>query len=382
MKNKTRLMLGLLASLTLPALADISALVAIEPTARKDGYLISRNALEAGLAKALAEDVAVTSTEDLSDAMRSTRSAGFDIFIGPAQVVASALGHGYELIGSTDPEENYMLVGRAGVTGVAGLRGGRLYLPQQDSIYTYMARGVLTAAGLSFKDLQGVNYARYPQAGLTAIAIRSADATMVRRDDWELWQKDNPGVASVLATSGAVPGGFSAAVRRTLPAAQREALAKWFGAAVRGTGLKPMTQHAAPERYKAVAALGTFTPGSLPGATLVTADDVRRLMAQGALLVDTRIESEYRDRHITGARWVPYQEKSLKDVAYDATLDNFSGVKALNPKTPTIFQCNGPECWKSYKACRTAIGLGFSKVYWYRGGMPDWEAAGLPTSRE
>ena len=189
-------------------------------------------------------------------------------------------------------------------------------------------------------------------------------------------------MATALAQSGAVPGGFSVAVRRTLNSEQRAALTKWFAASTRGSGLKPVTQHAAPEHYKSVAALGTFTPTSLPGASLVSAEDVRRLMAQGALLVDTRIESEYRDLHISGAKWVPYQEKSLKDVGYDGTQDNFSGVKALNPKVPTIFQCNGPECWKSYKACRTALALGFAKVYWYRGGMPDWLAAGLPTSRD
>jgi 3-mercaptopyruvate sulfurtransferase SseA len=43
-----------------------------------------------------------------------------------------------------------------------------------------------------------------------------------------------------------------------------------------------------------------------------------------------------------------------------------------------IFQCNGPECWKSYKAARVALSKGFKSVYWFRGGYPEWEAAGLP----
>jgi rhodanese-related sulfurtransferase len=71
--------------------------------------------------------------------------------------------------------------------------------------------------------------------------------------------------------------------------------------------------------------------------------------------------------------FVPYHEKSLKDVAYDAKLDDFSGLAGLDPKKPTVFHCNGPECWKSYKASRAAIAQGFAKVYWFRGGMPEWE---------
>ena len=70
---------------------------------------------------------------------------------------------------------------------------------------------------------------------------------------------------------------------------------------------------------------------------------------------------------------VPYVEKSLKDVAYDAKLDDFSGLARLNKATPTTFHCNGAECWKSYKASRAAMAAGFAKVYWFRGGLPEWD---------
>ena len=357
-------------------LAEINVLVAIEPTSRKDGYLLSRSGLEAGLSKALGQSVTVTITEDLTDAMRSTRSGGYDIFIAPAQVAASAINHGYTLIGSTDPEEQYVLIGKAGTVNVGALRQSRMYLPQQDSIYTYLARGLLTANGLSFKDMRKMDYARYPQAGLTAISMHSADATVVRADDWERWQKDNEGVAKVLATSGTVPGGFSVTVKKTLADDMSPQLNKWFTNSARSGGMKPALEHADLSHYKKVAELGTFTPTSLPGATVVSAAEVKQLVAQGAVVVDTRTEKEYKLKHIPSAVFVPYHEKSLKDVVYDAVLDDFGGIKTLNPKTPTVFHCNGAECWKSYKASRAAIAGGFAKVYWYRGGMPDWEASG------
>ena len=86
--------------------------------------------------------------------MRATRSGGYDVFISPPQVAASALAHGYSLVGATDSDEQYLLVGRSHVASVGELRGGQIYLPQQDSIYTYLARGMLNANGLSFKDLE------------------------------------------------------------------------------------------------------------------------------------------------------------------------------------------------------------------------------------
>ena len=362
--------------------ADISAVVAIEPTARKAGLRLSRFATESKLGKLLGQTVKVATSEDLTDVMRATRSGGYDVFIAPAQVAASALAHGYELIGSTDPNEQYVLVGRSSLTSAGDSRLARIYLPQQDSIYTYMARGMLTANGLSLRDLRSVEYARYPAAGLTAISLNLSDATVVRREDWEAWQGENPNAAKVLASSSSVPGGLSVAVKKDLPADVRAKLSKWFAAPPEDSGLKPAAHQAALKEYQAVAQLGTFTPSQLPGATVVTATQVQQLVAKGAVVVDTRNEREYEAKHSPCAVFVPYHEKSLKDVVYDASLDDFSGVARLDPTKPTIFQCNGPECWKSYKASRAALAKGFKQVYWFRGGLPEWESAGMQTERK
>lgn len=374
LNKKTWALFGLLSFAFLPAVADVSVLAAMEPTMRTEGLTLSRAKLEASLGKALGQNVTVTLTDDLTDAIRSTRSAGYDVFIAPAQIAASSMTHGYTLMGSTDAEEQYLLVGRAGLNSVEQLRRGRLYLPQQDSIYAYLARGMLTANGMSFKDLSRVEYARYPQAGLTAIGMRASDATVVQLADWEQWQKKNPGLATVLATAPAVPGGLSVTVKKDLPPKVRERLAQWFASAAATGGVKPLEQHADVSTYKKIAELGTFTPPALAGVTLVAGADIQGLVSRGAVLVDTRTEKEFNQKHIPAAVFVPYHEKSLKDIAYDASLDDFAGLKGLNSKVPTIFYCNGAECWKSYKASRAALAAGFAKVYWYRVGMPDWEA--------
>jgi rhodanese-related sulfurtransferase len=364
-----------LGTLATSAFADLSTLVVMEPTSRKDVLMVSRTGLESGLGTLAGQKSTAATSEDLTDAMRATRSSGYDVFIAPAQVVASAMAHGYELVGSTEPDDQYVLVGLVSLKSAAELRNGRIYLPQQDSIYTYLARGMLTANGLSFKDLRRIDYARYPQAGLTAIVLHQADATVIRRNDWDSWNKENPGVAKVLATSGAVPGGLSVAIKKDLTPELRGKLAKWFSVSAPSCGLKSVASRSDVSGYKRVAELGTFTPTGLDGVEIVNADGVKRLLAQGAVVVDTRNEKEFGQKHIPGAMLVPYHEKSLKDVGYDAKLDDFSGLAKLDKSKPTVFHCNGAECWKSYKASRAATAAGFAKVYWFRGGMPEWETA-------
>lgn len=362
--------------------AQLTALVAVEPTARKAAHSILRSAMESGLSKAAAQNAAVTTSDDLADVMRATRSAGYDIFIGPAQVAASALQRGYELVGATHKSEQYLLVGTTQVTSVGAMKERRLYLPQQDSIYTYMARGMLNEAGLSFKDLKAVQHEKFPQAGLTAITLGSTDATVVRADEWAEWLAAHPGGAHVLATSQPVPGGFTVVVKKDLPAEVRARLAQWFGSASPQAGLAAVALRPEAKEYQRVAELGLFTPSSLPGVRRVTAKEAQQLQGQGAVIVDTRTEKEFKAKRIKGALWAAYVEKSLKDVAFNASQDDFSALTKLpqaGPGQPVIFACNGAECWKSYKAAKVAAAKGYKTVYWLRGGLPEWDADGLPT---
>lgn len=362
--------------------AELSAVVAIEPTSRKDGLSVSRLSMATSLSKALGQPVSVVTSEDLADVMRATRSGGYDVFIAPAQVAASALSRGYELVGATDEAEQYVLVGKQQLASAEAVRGGKIYLPQQDSIYTYMARGMLNATGLSFKDLKTVEHARYPQAGLAAVTVGVSDATVIRRSDWDEWAKQNPGIARVLATSTAVPGGFSVVMKRDLPADVRARISKWFASAVPGVGLKPVTLRPDLAEYQHVAELGIFTPTHLPGVKVVTAAQVKALVENGAVIVDARSEKEYKAKRVPNAVFAPYLEKSLKDVAFDVSRDDPSAIAKLDKSKPTIFSCNGAECWKSYKASKYAAANGFTQVYWFRGGLPEWEASGLPTAHD
>lgn len=362
------------------AQAQLTAVIAVEPTSKKDSLAVVTAIVESAISKATGKTTKVSINEDLTDVMRATRTGEVDIYIAPPQVAASALTRGYELIGSTNPMEQYVLVTRRDAYTVAALGGRRLYLPQQDSVYSYVARGMLNAAGLSFQNLQ-VEFARWPSAGLIAVDMGVFDATVVRQSEWDDWVKTRGPALHAVSTSIPVPGGLSVVVRKTLSEKSREKLARWFSTNATASGLKPVMERADMSMYKAVAELGYFTPNSLPGASVVVAADVRRLVAEGAVIVDTRSEKEYKAKHIPQAVFVPYHEKSLKDVAFDPAKDDFRDLGKLDKDKPTIFSCNGAECWKSYKASKAAVAAGFKKVYWFRGGLPEWEGAGLQVAQ-
>lgn len=362
--------------------AQLAVVVAVEPSARTAAQTVSRSAMERGLSEAAGQPVVVSTSDDLAGMMRVTRSAGFNIFIGPPQIATSALQRGYELVGATSASIKYVLVTRKDVADLPAMKGRLLYLAQQDSIYSYMARGMLNSAGLSFQDLKAVNYGKFPEAGLAALTLGSADATVVSEGAWKEWSAQHPDQIKLLATSDPVPGGQSIVVSRTLPPELRGKIAKWFAAPSASSGLDAVSFRPDAAQYSRVAELGIFTPTSLPQVQVATAQEVRKLQAAGAVVIDTRTDKEFKAKRIAGAVHAAYTEISIKDVAFRATQDDFSALgrlPGLSLDKPVIFACNGAECWKSYKAAKFAKANGYKNVYWFRGGLPEWIAKGLPT---
>jgi rhodanese-related sulfurtransferase len=359
------------------AAADLKVMVAVDPSDR-ESIVISVIDLQATLSRVTGQSVSAIRSEDLGDVMRSTRTGAYDIYIAPAHVAASALGHGYALIGSTERDETYQLVAKPGVTTPGELKNTRIYLTQQDSVGAYMARGMLNESGQSLKIFQQVMYRRTSGAGLFAIDTGMVDATVAKRVDVESWVKANNSKATVLLSSRPVPGGMSVVVKKSLADATRARIESWF-LSTAGTiaGVGRVAYKSDASNYKYVAALGNWTPSRLPGATIVTASEVIALQQKGVPIVDVRIAKEYHEKHIRGAISIPYGEKSLKDVAFDPAMDEWAGPQLLDKSQPVILHCNGAECWKSYKAARVALTKGFKSVYWFRGGFPEWDEHGL-----
>ncbi len=105
------------------------------------------------------------------------------------------------------------------------------------------------------------------------------------------------------------------------------------------------------------------------------------------VLVDARIPAWYRKGTIPGAVNIPftllapdnpYRDKILLVLGAkkleDGTWD-FGGAREL------LLFCNGPWCGQSPRAIRNLIAAGYppEKLYYYRGGMQNWQLLGLTT---
>ena len=366
------------------AAADFKVLVSVDPSDNTRGFISTAGAA-AALSKTVNANARVLLSKDLKDSLRATRTGENQVIIGPAHVMASALSHGYLLAAVSGSSAKYAVVARSSLKRIADLAGSRLYLPQQDSLRSYIGRALVEEGGASMKAFKHVEYQNTSGAGLIAIGLGMTDATVAELSEAQAWIQNNPGKATILSMSQDVPGGLGMVIHAAVPAGDRERIARL--AFEPNSPMLSISEFrhagtASEKAYAYVAALGIVTPQSLTGAQVVGAEQVRDLLAKGGVVIaDTRSAKEFATERIAQAVHAPYGEKSLKERDYDVSLDDVSAIAKLDRSVATVFLCNGPECWKSYKASREAVKLGFKSVYWFRGGMPEWRARGLPVLR-
>ena len=345
-------------------------------------YLAISAAVNEALREARAGDVSTVMSTDATADLSGTRAQSSDIYVAPAHVVGSALRHGYVPLAGSSQGVQAVLVALASsqVGSLAQAQGRRLGLPLQDSVVTYLVRGELNAANTSMKaHFRSVKNLRYQDALLVCLQIRECDVVGVERAVFERWKAAGEPVQAFMQ-SKPVPG-ISVAVKQSLagtPAmrALQPVLLRTLATPnlARNGFEKPVAIE--KREFDYVSTLGYFTPRQLPGATVVDAVNVARLMTEGANYFDTRTEAEFKANHVPGAKWLPYIEKSAKDTDYDSALDSFDISKLpANKAAALVFACNGAECWKSYKASHAALKAGYSKVFWFRGGLPEWRTA-------
>lgn len=341
-----------------------------------------KSAVEQALRQAGGAPVQITPSTDAGTDLSATRSRLYDVFVAPAHVIGSAVRYGYVPVASVEKPVQAVLVtaSSSAISSLESAAGKRLGLPQQDSIVTYLLRGELNAANSTVKrHFSNVVESRYQDALLICLQIKRCDVVAVERAVFDRWVAAGEPL-KVVMQSKAVPG-FAVALKPAsaiAPEALRAALSKSLAAAPGAIGAQKLQPLAAKD-FDYVSTLGYFTPRSLAGATVVDAAAVAQLQKAGALLFDTRNDAEFKAGHIVGAQLLPYVEKSAKDADFKASEDAFDIAKLpANKATPVVFACNGAECWKSFKASHAALKAGHSKVYWFRGGFPEWRSASLP----
>jgi len=364
--------------------ADIHVLMGIDPSEIKNDMGANSSLAPAqSLTRMMGSRASILQTASMADAMRASRTVENEIIIAPAHVTASAILHAYQLMGSSGQEQAYALVVRSDIDQVAKLVNQRLYLPQQDSLGSYLAKGLIAESGLTLSQFSKVTYGNTSGAGLFALMFKMADATVASESEAKAWIELHPGLARILKTTRPVPSGLNIVVRKDFCATECGRIADWINSpdsAVAGLGRLRLATADGAKLFTYVASLGITTPDTIQGVVRVSAEGVADLARKEAVLVDTRSQKEFDNERIRGALLASYVEKSLKETNYDATKDDFSALAnlKLDKAKPVVFFCNGPECWKSYKASRAAVLGGYTQVYWFRGGMPEWREKRMP----
>ena len=92
---------------------------------------------------------------------------------------------------------------------------------------------------------------------------------------------------------------------------------------------------------------------------------------QGVTFVDARAEDFYRyEGHIKGAVSLPYEDFAA----------SFDRVEKLlpSPELALVCYCSGYGCEESVELAKLLNIKGYTRVFIYEGGWPEWSEAGLP----
>jgi rhodanese-related sulfurtransferase len=119
------------------------------------------------------------------------------------------------------------------------------------------------------------------------------------------------------------------------------------------------------------------TPTRIPGALVITTEALHMLYQRESALLVFDV--------LGGPQMLPNAQNALPAAQAgsfnDQTQREFSNylqqVTGGNKDQPLVFYCQSVECWMSYNAALRAANLGYTQVFWYRGGIEAWQQAGL-----
>ena len=370
------------------ARADLTLNVTLDYDQERDHVTIQSvfNDLTKYLSGAVGVPVKLIMTQNAERVGERLRTGTYDVLLAPGQLVGAAMRHGYTPIAKTRQDAHVVLLATKAskVRNLETARGKHIALPHRESLVSALVNGEMTARGVSIGAYFGqVNYMTKYAAVLYAMEIGQADLIAVKEDTARDWLAKHKNIVKVHAFPVVPAAGV--AINDKLDAPIKEKLGNAFtnidkdlDARLQRLRLGAFVP-AKNADFEFVSTRGFYTPEVLPGVTIPTAVQVKKLMDQGVQLFDVRPQAHYREMHIPGSVNVTYHMNSPKDVEYDDAVDAFDLSKLPKDKnTPMIFQCNGAECWYSYKAARYMLKRGYTKVYWFRTGMPAWKAAGFP----
>ena len=118
------------------------------------------------------------------------------------------------------------------------------------------------------------------------------------------------------------------------------------------------------------------TPTAIHGAKTIMTPELRDMMTGPNPPLLIYVLDVDQTVSLPGAIWLPGtglgNRNAQQELASDLTkLTGGDKLKAI------VFFCLSETCWLSHNAAVRAVNLGYTRVYWYRGGRNAWKAAGL-----
>ena len=115
-----------------------------------------------------------------------------------------------------------------------------------------------------------------------------------------------------------------------------------------------------------------LAPESLPGATVVSAEELIELAAtlDDLVLIDARKPFDWKNGHLDGA--IHMVDTEMTEAGLAAVVRRDQAV---------AFYCNGPKCDRSGNATIKAASWGWTRIYWFRGGIEEWTKKNYPLTK-
>lgn len=127
-----------------------------------------------------------------------------------------------------------------------------------------------------------------------------------------------------------------------------------------------------------------LVPESVSGVKIISHDELKSMISSKKVgvdfhIFDSRKSSDYEAGRISGAVHMPVPGKpDLGDAEVQKAIDKMKGKLPSNKKILIVFYCNGHRCWRSPKAAKAAVKMGYENVGWLRDGFPEWQKQGYP----
>jgi len=112
------------------------------------------------------------------------------------------------------------------------------------------------------------------------------------------------------------------------------------------------------------------SPEFIEGATILDASSVIETAAvlEELVVIDARIRGDRGHGYIDGSISLPDKETDCASLAPLIPYKNH----------PVLFYCNGPKCGRSARSSQIALACGYTRIFWFRGGIEEWMNEGFP----